>query len=114
MRMYEGRADEYGSQGQWKDALDMMNKADSLQPGDMSILQLRASIKGHAGDIVGAVEDLDRAIDLCKVERQCRHLYMSRANLHKEAGQMDLACRDWKLAGDLGVPDYEEHCSTQK
>lgn len=114
MRMYVGRADEYGSKGQWKDALDMMNKADSLQPGDMSTLQLRATIKGYAGDLAGAVEDLDRAIDLCKVEKQCRHLYMSRAGMHKAAGHMDLACRDWKLAGDLGSLNYKEHCSTQE
>ncbi|MEZ4739688.1 MAG: tetratricopeptide repeat protein [Flavobacteriales bacterium] len=109
--MYIGKADEFGAMGQWPEALAMMNKADSLKPEDYSILHLRGKLKGHSGDHAGAVEDLDRAIDLCTVEKQRRILLLSRAGIHKKAGHLDLACSDWKLAGELGEFDYKEHCT---
>lgn len=108
--MYIGRADDLGAMGKWKDALGMMNKADSIKPGDMSILHLRGTVKGRMGDYSGAVEDLDRSIGLCTVEKQCRILHLTRATVHNEAGHLDLACEDWKLTGGLADFEIKQYC----
>ena len=105
------KADELAMQGDWLGAIQAMNKADSVQPENMNILQLRGSLKGHSGDYEGAVLDMDRSIELCNVERQCAFLLLNRAALHKDAGHLDLACRDWKLAGSRGEFDFKEFCS---
>jgi len=109
--MLISRADQFTWKGDWKMALEMLNKADSISPGDIGILNLKAKTKSRLGDHAGAILDLDRAIGACKDQKQCRHLYMTRAEVHKANGHMELACRDWKLAGGLGQPDFADHCS---
>lgn len=109
--MLISKADQFAWKGDWKMALEMLNKADSISPEDIGILNLKAKTKSRLGDHAGAILDLDRAIGACTDQKQCRHLYMTRAEVHKAAGQMELACRDWKLAGALGQPDFTEHCN---
>lgn len=107
---YIGQADQLGAMGKWLDAIEMMNKADSIKPGDMSILHLRGTLKGRLGDYSGAVEDLNRSIGLCTVEKQCRILHLARAKVHEGAGHLDLACEDWKLAGGLADFEIKQYC----
>lgn len=108
--MFISKADQLAGKGNWKLALEMLNKADSISPGDIGILNLKAKTKTRSGDHTGAILDLDRAIGACKDQKQCRHLYMTRAEVHKANGHMELACNDWKRAGALGQPDYLDHC----
>jgi tetratricopeptide (TPR) repeat protein len=108
--MFISKADQLAWKGDWKMALEMLNKADSISPGDIGTLNAKAKMKSRLGDHTGAILDLHRAIGLCKDQRQCRHLYMTRAEVHKANGHMELACSDWKLAGALGQPDYLDHC----
>ncbi|MGV3636884.1 MAG: tetratricopeptide repeat protein [Flavobacteriales bacterium] len=102
--IYLIKADKFASNGDLGSALEMLNKADSISPGDSGLLNLKAQMKNRLGDHAGAIMDLDRAIGSCTDQKQCRHFYMTRAEVHKAAGQMELACRDWKLAGAWANP----------
>jgi tetratricopeptide (TPR) repeat protein len=104
------RAQELQGKGDLNGALLEFNIADSIQPSFMSIIHNRGLVKFSLGDYAGAIDDMDRSIDLCVDKEQCETYHGNRALVHMQAGQMDLACADWNLAGSRGRSYLKEHC----
>jgi len=107
---YVMKADQLAQQGAFAEALSMANLADSLQPDNRDILHLRAGLKRELGNYADAITDYTRAVELCTDQKQRNIVLSGRAKVHLLAGQLDLACADWKAMGDLGTFDYEQHC----
>ena len=87
-------AQEFQYKGDLANALVFFNKADSASPDHTAILNNRGNLRSSMGDDAGAVDDLSRAITLCKDPDQLEVYYSNRALVHMQFKRMDKACED--------------------
>jgi tetratricopeptide (TPR) repeat protein len=65
----------------------------------------RGAAKYMLKDYTGAIEDLDKSIEL-DVNKGMS--YMTRGLAYKDLGNMKAACSDWTKANELGTPRADE------
>lgn len=100
-----------GSVG-YKKAIDLLNKADEIEPQNAIILHERGLIKIDSKlDVDGGFEDLQRSIDYSKDEAGKQMRYNNRGLTYMELGEMDKACEDWARAGKDGKHYIKEYCN---
>ncbi|MFZ6052954.1 tetratricopeptide repeat protein [Halocola ammonii] len=102
--------DAKGSEG-FEKAIELLNKADQIEPKNAIILHERGLIKIHSNiDIEGGFKDLQRSIDYSKDEKGKLMRYKNRGISFKQNGEMDKACEDWSRAGKHGESYIEKYC----
>lgn len=97
------KAQEEGAKGSigFEKAIELLNKADSIEPQNAIILHERGLIKIRSKiDINGGFEDLQKSIDYSKDERDKIIRYNNRGISYMQIGEMDKACKDWSKAGN--------------
>lgn len=79
--------------------LDDVNKTIYLNPNLPGIYTLRGIIRADNQDLLGAIEDYDRAIEK---DPKDVHAYINRGIAKYNIGLKEEACNDWSTAGNLG------------
>lgn len=110
---YYSQAQEHSTKGKvgFQNAIDLLNKADSLEPKNAIILHERGLIKFNSKiDIEGAFNDLQLSIDYSTDERDKLIRYNNRGICYMEINKMDKACEDWARSGKHGESYIEKYC----
>lgn len=103
--------DAKGSAG-FKKALELLNKADKIEPQNAIILHERGLIKIHSQiDVEGGFKDLQQSIDFSKDEEGKQIRYLNRGLTYMDFDEMEKACEDWKKAGKEGKEYIKEYCN---
>nr|WP_319400313.1 trypsin-like peptidase domain-containing protein [uncultured Carboxylicivirga sp.] len=82
--------------------LDDINQTIYLNPNSPGIFTLRGIMRADNQDILGAIEDYDRALEK---DPEDVHAYVNRGIAKYNIGLKEEACQDWNKAGELG--NYE-------
>lgn len=94
-------------------AIELLDKADNLEPENALILHERGLIKIHSKiDVEGGFHDLQQSIDFSKDEEGKQIRYLNRGISYMEIGEMEKACNDWSRAGDNGKSYLKKYCSS--
>lgn len=84
-------------------ALDFFNRAVVLTPSNASCYNNRAQALRLKGDVAGALQDLNSAIDISHgVGKAACQAYTQRALIQRLEGDSDAALEDFKMAANLG------------
>jgi tetratricopeptide (TPR) repeat protein len=113
LKLYQQAQQEYskGSAGFAK-AIELLDKADRLEPENASILHERGLVKINSKiDVEGGFEDLQKSIDSSKDEKAKLIRYNNRGISYMEIGEMEKACEDWFRSGKEGESYLEEYCN---
>ena len=113
MKLYNQAMEERskGSAG-FKMAIELLNKADQIEPRNAIILHERGLVKIDSRiDKEGGFEDLQKSIDYSKNEKDKLIRYHNRGIAYMEMGEMEKACEDWLRAGEEGEYYIEEYCN---
>ena len=96
----------------FQNAINLFNKADSIEPQNAIILHERGITKFNSKlDVKGAFIDLQRSIDYSTDEKDLYRRYHNRALCFKEIGDIKSACEDWSRAGRHGQSYIEKYCA---
>lgn len=97
--------------GDMLSAIDFFNQAVTTAPRRASGYNNRAQALRLKGDIQGAKQDLDQAIELSRGNGKAAcQAYTQRATIKRLEGDDDGALSDFKLAASLGSPFAKEMC----
>ncbi len=80
-------------------AFEDLNRAIYLDPSQPGVFSLRGVMKLSKQDFLSAINDFTKAIEYDKNDV---HAYFNRGIAHFNIGMKKSACKDWKVAGDLG------------
>ena len=116
MKLYSQAIEESskGSAG-FKKAIELLNRADQLEPKNAIILHERGLIKINSRiDREGGFEDLQASIDYSKNEKDKLIRYHNRGISYMEMGEMEKACEDWSRARKEGEYYIEKYCDKKE
>ncbi|XP_038078320.1 tetratricopeptide repeat protein 36-like [Patiria miniata] len=89
--------------GDVNSAIDFFNKAVQVAPQRASCYNNRAQALRLKGDVIGALDDLDHAIELSRDHGKAAcQAYTQRALINRLEGHNDEALNDFKMAASLG------------
>lgn len=112
IKLYQ-EAQEEGDKGAkgFQKAIDLLDKANQIEPKNAMILHERGLIKIHSRiDIDGGFVDLKKSIDFSKDNKGRQIRYNNRALCYLEIDDTVKACDDWSKAGHEGKEYMEKYC----
>ncbi|SFT81403.1 hypothetical protein SAMN05216474_2490 [Lishizhenia tianjinensis] len=111
---YYIQAQEQSAKGKvgFQNAINLLNKADSLEPKNAIILHERGLTKFNSKiDIDGSFIDLQLSINYSTDEKDKLIRYNNRGICYMEINKMDKACEDWARSGKYGESYTEKYCN---
>ncbi|MDQ3110420.1 MAG: tetratricopeptide repeat protein [Bacteroidota bacterium] len=107
-RCYMNIGRTYAIRKEYKIALQMLDKAISLDAKDAALFEVRALIKESSGDLFGASLDYNKAIELAPKDPEA---YLARADFNTRRGYDGIAYSDFTKAIELvpaeALPRYK-------
>jgi len=94
------KAVEFHNAGKFTEALVLYKKILAINPTNLSALNNSACIKDELGDITGAFEDINRAI---QISPKYADAHYNRGYLYKKCKSYEMAIQDYTKAIELGV-----------
>ncbi len=103
---YHAKAVELLKEGNYKEALEILNQAIGLFENNADLISERAVVHLHLGNMADSLRDMDTAVDL---EPQKSYRYSSRAYAKSFFGENISAIEDYKKAVELDPEDDIAH-----
>lgn len=113
-REYYRIAQEQSYKGKdgFQNAIDLLDKADSIEPKNAVIIHERGLIKFNSHiDVKGAFVDLDNSIAYSTDERSLQYRYNNRGLCYMQICDIKSACADWLKAGKSGSSYIDKYCN---
>lgn len=110
---YYRKAQEQSYKGKdgFQNAIDLLDKADSIEPKNAIIIHQRGLIKFNSQlDVKGAFVDLNNSIDYSTDERSLMFRYNNRGLCYMDICDIKSACSDWRKAGKSGSSYIDKYC----
>ncbi len=114
-REYYSKAQEVRYKGEdgFQNAIDLLDKADSLEPRNAIIMHERGLVKFNSKlDTEGAFIDLNNSITYSTDEISLQYRYNNRGLCYMEICDIKSACLDWRKSGKLGSYYIDKYCKS--
>lgn len=98
----EYMADSYSELGEFNKAIDVITRAQQMQPDELDLIQVKADILGDSGDVNGAIAEWSRYIEKAPDNFGG---YYRRGFFEENSGKREEALADYDMAIMLN-PDY--------
>lgn len=98
----EYMADSYSELGEFNKAIDVITRAQQMQPDELDLIQVKADILGDSGDVNGAIAEWSRYIEKAPDNFGG---YYRRGFFEENSGKREKALADYDMAIMLN-PDY--------
>ena len=84
---------------QFPEAIALFDKAISINPTDFETLKNRGNTKAYLKDLKGSIADYTTIIE---ANPNDANALSNRGNSYYQLQQLEMACKDWKIAAQLG------------
>ena len=93
----------------WKSALADYDKAIEIAPDFINAIVNRGTLKDENGDLEGALKDYNRVLAYEEIDiEQKQMIYFNKGNTKFNMDDKVNACKDWKIALELGAEYAKE------